>query len=74
MSDSFIVIFVVIVAGVLIFVTPMITISHRNDVLAAQEVQAAIIEFVDGIRHKGIITKLEYENLEQRIYATRRNL
>ena len=71
MSDSFITIVVVLIAAVLIFGVPMISIAHRNDILATQEVQAAITEFIDEIRTTGMITQVDYSNFIERIYATR---
>lgn len=74
MSDSFITTVVVLIAAILIFGVPMISIAHRNDVLSTQEVQAAITEFIDEVRVTGKITQLNYDNLIERIYATRRIL
>ena len=72
MSDSFITIVIVIIAGVLLFIVPMVTIAHRTDVIANQTVQSAITEFLDSVREKGEITQYDYESLQSKLESTRK--
>ncbi len=50
MSDSFITIMIILVAAVLMFVAPIVSISARNDRTATQSIQSSVTEFVDSIR------------------------
>ena len=72
MSDSFMTMMIVLIAAVLIFIAPMVAIGHRNDVIATQQVQTAIIEFIDKIRTTGQITQNDYSYLVEEVYSTRR--
>ena len=50
MSDSFITVVLILIASTLIFVTPIATVSARNDRTSSQTVQTAVTSFVDNIR------------------------
>lgn len=70
MSDSFVTVVIILIAAVLMFMVPMISVAHRKDVVANQTVQSAITEFVDTAREKGKITQSEFENLIAEIETT----
>ena len=67
MSDSFITVVIILIAAVLIFVTPIVSISARNDRTATQNVQSAVTTFVDNVRE----TRNDKERRLQ--YINRRN-
>lgn len=70
MSDSFVTIILILIAAVMLFMVPMIAVSHRKDVVSTQTVQAAINEFVDSTRKTGKITQEEFSNLVQTLETT----
>ena len=70
MSDSFVTIILILIASVMIFMVPMIAVSHRKDVVSTQTVQAAINEFVDSTRKTGKVTQEEFSNLVQTLETT----
>lgn len=71
MSDSFITLIIVLIASVLIFVVPMVAVSHQNDVITNQEIHSIITEFIDTVRTIGKVTKDDYNNLIEKINSTR---
>lgn len=70
MSDSFVTIILILIAAVMLFMVPMIAVSHRKDVVSTQTVQAAINEFVDSTRKTGKVTQEEFSNLVQTLETT----
>ena len=70
MSDSFITIMIILIAAVLIFMVPVIAVSHRHDVTATQSVQTAVTEFVDKARTNGNIKQADYDSLLEKLEAT----
>ena len=70
MSDSFVTIILILIASVMLFMVPMIAVSHRKDVVSTQTVQAAINEFVDSTRKTGKVTQEEFSNLVQTLETT----
>lgn len=70
MGDSLITIITIILAAILLFVFPMITLADRSDDIAQVAVQTATVEFVDGVRETGKITEKSYNDFIQTIDAT----
>lgn len=70
MSDSFVTIILILIAAVMLFMVPMIAVSHRKDVVSTQTVQVAINEFVDSTRKTGKVTQEEFSNLVQTLETT----
>ena len=70
MSDSFITIMIILIAAVLIFMVPVIAVSHRHDVTATQSVQTAVTEFVDKARTNGNIKQADYDSLLEKLEST----
>ena len=70
MSDSFVTIILILIAATMLFMVPMIAVSHRKDVVSTQTVQAAINEFVDSTRKTGKVTQEEFSNLVQTLETT----
>lgn len=70
MSDSFVTIILILIASVMLFMVPMIAVSHRKDVVSTQTVQVAINEFVDSTRKTGKVTQEEFSNLVQTLETT----
>ena len=61
MSDSLITVVVIVVAAVLIFVVPLITMADRIDTTSQSQVEALVSDFVDEIRSTGKITQVKYD-------------
>lgn len=70
MGDSLITVIVIILAAILLFIFPLMSISERNDDIAQLAVQTAVIEFVDDVRTTGKITNENYDKLIQTLSAT----
>ena len=69
-GDSLITVVTIILAAVLLFVFPMITLADRTDDIAQISVQTATVEFVDEVRTTGKITEDNYYDFIQTIEAT----
>lgn len=72
MSDTFITIFIILTAAVLILMVPVVVMAKRNDITANQAVQAAVTEFVDKARTTGVVRREDYDILIQELEATRK--
>lgn len=70
MGDSLITIVTIILAAILLFVFPMITLADRTDDISQVAVQTATVEFVDNVRATGKLTQDNYDNFIQTITAT----
>lgn len=70
MGDSLITVIAIMLASVLMFVFPMMSIAERNDDVSLSTVQAAVVEFVDNTRATGKLTMKNYDSLMQKINAT----
>lgn len=73
MGDSLITIVTIILAAILLFVFPMITLADRTDDISQIAVQTATVEFVDGVRQTGKITQDNYDDFIQTITSTGNN-
>lgn len=70
MGDSLITIVAIVLAAVLIFVFPLMSVSERNDDIAQLAVDTATTEFVNNTITTGKITSEDYDKLIQTITST----
>ncbi len=70
MGDSLITVVVIVLAAVLMFVFPLLTVSENSDSTAQLSVQNATTEFVENIRSTGKITMDAYDKYIQTINST----
>lgn len=70
MGDTLITIVAIVLAAVLMFVFPLMSVSDRSDDVAQLAVQNSTVEYVDKIRSTGKITLEDYNKFVQTINAT----
>ena len=70
MGDSLITIVAIILAAVLMFVFPLMSMSDRSDDISQLTVKTATTEFVDNVRTTGRLSMDNYAAFEQEISAT----
>lgn len=70
MGDSLITIVAIVLAAVLIFVFPLMSVSERNDDIAQLAVDTATTEFVNNAITTGKITSENYDKLIQTLSST----
>lgn len=70
MGDTVITIVAIVLAGVLMFVFPLMAMSDRTDDVAQLAVETATVDFVDDIRTTGKITLEGYSKFEETISST----
>ena len=59
-----------VLAGVLLFVAPLVTLTDRNDNVVQENVKLIVEEFVTDIKNTGKITMAKYQDFENRLAAT----
>lgn len=70
MSDTLITIVAILLASLLMFVFPLMSVAERSDDMSQLTVQTATTEFVDNSRAIGKITMANYNKLVSTIEAT----
>ena len=70
MSDTLITFIAIILAAILMFMFPLLSVSERSDDIAQLSVQTAVTKFVDDSRAVGKITMENYTTLITTINAT----
>ena len=70
MGDSLTVIIAIVLAAILMFIVPLMSISERNDDITQLAVQTATSEFVETAATKGKITENDYSAFVQTLAAT----
>lgn len=70
MNDTLTIVVVIILAGIVMFGLPMISMSERNDDVSQLAVQTTVAEFVNNARNTGKITAADYDKLVTDLYAT----
>lgn len=70
MSDSLITIVAILVAAILMFAFPLMSIADRNDDIAQTAVSAAVSDFVNTVRNEGKITEENYSAFRSKLDAT----
>ena len=69
MSDTLITIIAILLAAILMFVFPLMSVAERGDDMSSLTVQTATTEFVDNSRAIGKITLANYQKLVSTIEA-----
>ena len=70
MGDSLITVVAIILAAVLMFIFPLMSISDRTDDISQQTVQTATNDFVNEVAQTGILEGSEYDSFLQTLTAT----
>ena len=70
MSETLITVVAILLAAILMFVFPLMSVSERSDDVSQLAVQTAVNEFVDNARTIGKITEQNYTELVSKINAT----
>ena len=70
MGDSLITIIAIILAAVLMFVFPLMTMSDRTDDVTQLAVKTATTDFVDTVRTTGKLTSDNYSKFVESINST----
>ena len=70
MGDTLITIIAIVLAAVLMFVFPLMTMSDRTDDVSQLAVETATTEFVDDIRTTGKLTMDKYSKFVENISST----
>lgn len=70
MGDTLITIIAIVLAAILMFVFPVMTMSDRTDEMSELSVKTATTEFVDNVRTTGKLTADNYDRFVQVIGST----
>lgn len=70
MGDSFITVIAIVIAAILMFIFPLMSVSERNDDIAQLVAETAVVEFIDEARTTGKITKENYSRLIDTLAST----
>ena len=70
MGDSLATIFVILLAAIIMFVFPLMTMADRTDDISQLTVQTATTDFVDKVRTTGKLSMEDYSAFEEKISAT----
>ena len=70
MGDTLITVIAIVLAAVLMFVFPLMTMSDRTDDVSQLAVETATTEFVDDVRTTGKLTMDKYSRFVEEISAT----
>ena len=70
LGDTFITIFGIVLAAILMFGFPLMSMSDRTDDIVTMTAQTATTEYVDDVRTRGKITMDTYSAFEQRLAST----
>ena len=69
MQNSTSTIIALLVAGVLIFIVPLVTLTDRSDNVAQENVRLIVEEFVTEVKNTGKLTKTQYQELVSELNA-----
>ena len=70
MGDTLITVIAIVLAAVLMFVFPLMTMSDRTDDVSQLSVETATTDFVDDVRTTGKLTMDKYSKFVENISAT----
>ena len=70
MSDTLITVVAILLAAIMMFIFPLLSVSERSDDISQLSVSTATAEFVDNSRATGKITMDNYTKLVETINAT----
>lgn len=73
MQNSTSTIIALLVAGVLLFIVPLVTLTDRTDNVTQENVKLIVEEFVTDIRNTGKLTKAKFQDFESRLDSTGNN-
>jgi len=73
MQNSVSTIIAILVAGVLLFIAPLVTLTDRNDNVTQENVKLIVEEFVTEIKNTGKLTRAQYQDFESKLDATGNN-
>jgi hypothetical protein len=73
MQSSTTTIIALLVAGVLLFIAPLATLTDRNDNVAQANIQLIVEEFVTEVKNTGKITRDQYQEFEIKLDSTGNN-
>ena len=67
MQNSTSTIIALLVAGVLLFIAPLVTLTDRSDNVAQENVKLIVEQFVTEVKNTGKLTRAQYQNFESRL-------
>jgi len=70
MNDIMITITVIVLAGVLLFVVPLVTMADKVDANTQSQVEAIVSEYVDNVRSTGKFTQEKYNKFIEDLTST----
>lgn len=70
MGDSLVTVVTIMIAAILLFLFPMMTLADRTDDISQITVQTATASFVDEVRETGKLTNENYAAYSQKIEST----
>lgn len=70
MNSSTSTIIAIIMASVLLFIVPLVTLTERNDNVVQENIKVIVEDFVTDIKNTGVLTKEKFENFENKLSAT----
>lgn len=73
MQNSTSTIIALLVAGVLLFVVPLVTLTDRSDNVAQENVKLIVEEFVTDVKNTGKLTKAKFQEFQNNLDATGNN-
>ena len=73
MQNSTSTIIALLVAGILLFIVPLITLTDRTDNVAQENVKLIVDQFVTEVKNTGKLTRAQYQNFESRLDAVGNN-
>ena len=59
-----------LVAGVLIFIVPLVTLTDRSDNVAQENVRLIVEEFVTEVKNTGKLTKAQYQDFVTELHSS----
>ena len=70
MQNSTSTIIALLVAGVLLFIVPLVTLTDRSDNVTQENVKLIVEEYVTEIKNTGKMTRAQFQNFEDKLGAT----
>jgi len=70
MQNSTSTIVALVVAGVLLFIVPLMTLTNRSDNVTQENVKLIVEEFVTEIKNTGKLTRAQFQDFEDKLAAT----
>lgn len=70
MSNTFITVIAIMACAVVMFVFPLMATANQNDSITQTSIQSLVSEFVNTASKEGKITKDNYDEFVQKLYAT----